>query len=370
MNDAGPLTVWGSSCSYFTGKLEGYLRYKELPYRLRPMTAEYFKTIVPAKTGAKQMPAVELADGRWMTDTTPMIGWFEEQYPRHPILPGDAVQDFVCHLIEDYADEWLWRPAMHYRWSYPQGRQFRGTYLTDELLADLRGPTFIKRWNIRHRQFTHFVKNDGVTPQTRAHVEHGYLHLLALLEPVFRSRPFLFGNRPTLADIGLFGPLFRHFALDPEPSEIMREQAPAVYEWVARLWNAQGSRTDQTLLTGIPDDLLPLLSEIGQTHLPHLAANARAWLAGQKTFEVTLQGTRYRDVPTSRYRAWCLEELQAASRALDAEAETSLRQLLEAQGCWTPLWEVPEPRSQYNRNGQAPFGTGLAVYNLGGAGGL
>jgi len=364
MNEYSTLTVWGSGCSYFTGKLEGYLRYKAIPYRLRLMTADYFNNIVPAKTGAKQMPAVELADGRWMTDTTPIIRWFEEQHPQYPILPGDALQAFVCKLIEDYADEWLWRPAMHYRWSFPHGRQFRGTYLTDELLADVAGPTFIKRWNIRHRQFTHFVKKDGVNPNTRAHVERGYLNLLELLEPVFRSRPFLFGNRPTLADIGLFGPLFRHFALDPEPSEIMRERAPAVYEWVARLWNAQAARTDQALLSDIPDDLLPLLTEIGQTHLPNLVANARAWLAGRKTYEVTLQGTRYTDVPTSRYRAWCLEELQAAFHALDTEAAASVRQLLEAQDCWTPLWEVTEPRSEYNRDRQAPFGTGLAVYNV------
>jgi len=27
-----PLLVYGSKISYFTGKLEGYLRYKEIPY--------------------------------------------------------------------------------------------------------------------------------------------------------------------------------------------------------------------------------------------------------------------------------------------------------------------------------------------------
>ena len=29
---ARPLRVSGSEISYFTGKLEGYLRYKEIPY--------------------------------------------------------------------------------------------------------------------------------------------------------------------------------------------------------------------------------------------------------------------------------------------------------------------------------------------------
>ena len=64
------------------------------------------------------MPAVELPDGRWMTDTTKMIQWFENELQENTILPKDPVQSFVCFLIEDWADEWWWRPAMHYRWHY------------------------------------------------------------------------------------------------------------------------------------------------------------------------------------------------------------------------------------------------------------
>jgi hypothetical protein len=58
------LTVYGSKVSYYTGKLEAYLRYKEIPYRFQAMTAEHFNHIVPDKTGAQQMPAVELAAAR------------------------------------------------------------------------------------------------------------------------------------------------------------------------------------------------------------------------------------------------------------------------------------------------------------------
>ncbi len=364
MTDQGIMTVYGSGCSYFTGKLEGYLRYKEIPYRLQPMTMEYFTRIIPEKTGAQQMPAVELADGRWMTDTTPMIDWFEQGHPDYPILPPDPVQAFVCRLIEDYADEWLWRPAMHYRWSYHRGRQFRGTYLADELLTDIPGPAFIKRWRIRRRQRTHFVTRDGVRAETWDHVERGYLHLLDLLEVIFQSRPFVFGQRPTLADIGLFGPLFRHFSQDPDPAAILWQRAPAVNEWVARLWNARGSRCAGGLVDGIPDDLLPLLREIGQTHLTYLVGNARAWQAGQDQFDIEIQGAPYVSVPASRYRVWCLEELQAGCEALTADAGEALRQLLQEQGCWGPLWEVQGTESGYNQDRGAPFAGGLKVYDL------
>ncbi len=37
------------------------------------------------KVGIHQMPAVELPDGRWMTDTTKMIQWFESKIPENKI---------------------------------------------------------------------------------------------------------------------------------------------------------------------------------------------------------------------------------------------------------------------------------------------
>ena len=70
------------------------------------------------------------------------------------------------------------------------------------------------------------------------------------------------GDVPTLADFGLYGPMFRHFSQDPTPAEVMRLRAPAVFEWVARLWNARGSRLGGGLVNGIPDDLLPLLTSL------------------------------------------------------------------------------------------------------------
>ena len=72
-----PLRVYGSEISYFTGKLEAYLRYREIPYERRAMTPGLFNRTVPRQTGVAQMPAVELPDGRWMTDTTPIIDWCE-----------------------------------------------------------------------------------------------------------------------------------------------------------------------------------------------------------------------------------------------------------------------------------------------------
>ncbi|MEZ5952856.1 MAG: glutathione S-transferase family protein [Hyphomonas sp.] len=356
------LKVYGLKVSYFTGKLEAYLRYKEIPYEFCPMTARQFMRDIPAKTGAMQMPAAELPDGRWMTDTSPMIDWFETQYPDPPILPEDPGQAFVCRLIEDYADEWLWRPAMHYRWSYPLSSKLLARQISDVMGAEIKAPGWLKRRRTEQRQKHNFVDRDGVTPATRAHVESSYLRLLQILETVFASRPFLFGDRPTLADIGLMGPLLRHFSMDPAPGVIMRETAPGVMEWVYRMWNARASRMSGGLVSGIPDDLRPLLREIGEAHLEALNANAAAWQTGQTRHDARIQDTDYHDIQTSQYRVWCLEVLQARHAALDDLTRASLRPLLEAENVLEPLLRLSGVESGYAAGKEAPFGRSLPVF--------
>ena len=77
----------GSSISYFTGKMENYFRLKGIPYRLESMVFPEEEERNKKVLGISQMPTVQLPDGRWMTDSTKMIEWFEGEYPDNPIVP-------------------------------------------------------------------------------------------------------------------------------------------------------------------------------------------------------------------------------------------------------------------------------------------
>jgi glutathione S-transferase len=353
-----PLRVHGSEVSYFTGKLEGYLRYKELPYERVPATPHRMRR----KSGAAQIPAVELADGRWATDTTAILAWLETERPDPPVVPREPLLAFFCRLLEDYGDEWLWRPAMHYRWSYVADAALLSRKLVDELAHEPL-PGFLKRFVVRTRQRTFFVRRDGVDDRTRAHVEATYRGTLARLRDVLADRPFLLGTAPSLADYGFFGPMFRHFGQDPTPSTIMRETAPEVYAWVARVWNARASRIDGGHEAKVPDAWGPLLDEIGRTHLEHLAANARAFAEGRKRFDVEIQGVRYRDLRTARYRVACLESLRGAWESLPDAARGDARARLERHGCWEPLWRVEAPPSGLDLSD--PFAGGASMTGYG-----
>ncbi len=349
------MIVYGSEYSYFTGKFEAYLRFKEIAYERRPLGLWMYSWRLPRLLGAAQLPTVRLADGRWMTDTTPMIAWLERRHPEPAVIPAAAPQRFAALLIEDFGDEWLWRPAMHYRWSYAADRALLSRRLAAELVR-LPLPLALRRRWLARRQRRLFVTGDGVDATTRPAVEASYARVLELLEPVLAERPFLLGGRPTIADLGLFGSMFRHFSLDPTPAAIMRRRAPAVYEWVARLWAARASRIGAAaLLDGFPADLEPLLGEIAGTHLPMLAANAAAFAAGQRSHGFSAAGASYRDVPTSRYRVWTLDRIRRALLDLEGDERSATERLLDRTGCLQPLLAADPPPSGHDPEGHAPF---------------
>jgi glutathione S-transferase len=333
-----PTRVYGSSISYFTGKLENYFRIRGMPYQLHALTAGHITKLVKEKTGSTQMPALELADGRWMSDSTPIIQWFENAFPEHPVIPQDPLQRFFSLLLEDYADEWLWRPAMHYRWYYQQGALFAGNHLAAELGEGIPLPNAIKRHVVARRQRNGYTAGDGITTDQVPGVEAIYRRTLEQLEAIFRERPFLLGDRPSLADIGFSGPVFRHFGLDPVPAEIMRQQAPAVWEWAARLWNTRLDDGSGSLLQGVPADWGPILDEIGRQYLPYMCANVDAVTAGQQRFDAEIDGVRYRGARWSRYRVWCLQQLRNHFKALTSTDQDAAQARLTQHGCWEPLW--------------------------------
>ena len=333
------VTLYGSNISYFTGKMENYFRIRGIPYHFESMQFPSMERLLKREIGVSQMPAVQLADGRWLTDTTKMIEWFESEFSDNALMPSDPVQAFVAHLIEDWADEWWWRPAMHYRWHYTEGARFASWHLATELMGSVPLPVWLKGLLLRRRQRRGYTVGDGLTGQNIPAVEASVKRLFAQLQGIFSVRPYLLGSRPSLADIGLSGPFFRHFALDPVPLEILRQTAPAVLEWVGRLWNSRPEDLRGEWCSTLPDDLLPILSDIGAEYLPYLSANAQAVNRGHKRFDVQVNGIEYKKARYSQYRVWCLEQLRMRLLQLPEDTRKTTQDLLEAQGCWSALWQ-------------------------------
>ncbi len=294
------MRLYKSDISYFSGKVEAYLHVKGLDYE--PLDAGYIPMQRIARhTGVMKLPAIELPDGRWVNDSTWMMRWLEERHPSPPVRREDPAEEFVAFLLEDYGDEWLWRPAMWWRWVPPVSQRALGRRIANEFF----GPFFngaVGVW-FAERQRREWVYGDGITRRNDAWVKNLYFDELATLQPIFERRDFVLGSRPTWADFGVFGSMFRHFGNDPESAELMRRKAPQVYEWVARLWNGdRGASTWTFDPTGLDD----LFARIRSDYLPYLVANAAAYADGRVRFDfngatATLRGTK---TTTYRVHAW------------------------------------------------------------------
>lgn len=323
----------GLKLSYFTGKLEAYFRCKGVAYDFVEMDTADFRRCARA-TGVAQMPQLECPDGAWLTDTTAIIAHFEESLasPRlHPINPQAR---FLSLLLEDMFDEWLWRPALYFRWAFEDDARLMSAQIARSLLRDVPAPLWLRRRWILARQRDVYLKGDGVTSATCGAIETLFDRTIALLEPIFAIRPFLLGQRPCEADFGLFGPFFRHFSIDPTPAARLREQGPHCLAWTMRLWSATPASLSSALeITAPPDDLGPLLAMAGQAYLPYLAANARALRNGESRVWFCSEGTRF-EVPVSPYRSHCHATLQRAFERLAPSDQSAVSNAIGDGAGW------------------------------------
>ena len=332
--DWEPITAYVADMSYFSGKMESYLRYKEIPFVRRVVDSKVMRDEILPATGLMKVPVLRLANGQWLKDTTPMIEWLESGYPAPAVIPKDPVLRFISKLVEDYADEWCWRAALYWRWQPVESRKLLMRRIGREVLDDFPAPNWLAGWYYGRRQMATYLTGDGLSAETEPHIKQHYLDLLDNMSAILADQPYLLGSHPTLVDIGLFGPMFRHYAQDPTPSRVMEERAPSVYAWVGRVWNARASRLGRE---PIPSDFSHagwayFLRDIVQNYWPFLVRNARAWAAGKSRVDHPAHGVTYRNLKVVHYRVYCLEVLQNEYRRLSEPNRRAVDEHLRPYG--------------------------------------
>ena len=326
-----PYTLFKSDVSYFSGKMEAYLRYKGISHVPTEINNEIMDPVYAA-TGVKKVPAIRTIDGKWLFDTTPMIQWFEKRYTEAPVLPKDPALAFIALLIEDYGDEWLWRPAMWWRWIPRASRWALGWRIATSNMP--KAPSRLLGWFFGRRQLKEWLWNDGMTKENSDEVRDMLFREFDFLEPLLEEQPFILGSHPSTADFGYFASMFRHFGNDPDSAEVMRQQAPNTYEWLARLWNLRIDKcpAKQTWIWPEADYWGPLLVRIARDYLSYLHQNALAHQAGKKTFDYKGESFEFRSTVTTTYRVWCREMLQQRFETLTNHDRQRITDLFAPHG--------------------------------------
>jgi glutathione S-transferase len=303
--------VHGMMQSYFTRKMTGYLDYKGIPWRFRRFAGMSPEAVAAGFPGGT--PVVETPAGDFMWDSTAMIHHLELRFPDPAVLPDDPVLRFLCYVVEDAADEWLYRPAVGTRWYFAENAAVGGFELARDITA--RMPLACDQ---AHAAVGAHVLGScpplGVTAENVQHwVDRVLRPWMRLLGSHLQARPYLFGARPSLADFALFGGNAAHFTNDPLCRRWVDEDAPAVVQHTVRLLEPEDQVFgDWDSSVDLPATLIALLADLGRIYLPWVS---RACIDGEA--DVVLAGAA--DVvlpPPTRQTVHATEFLRAARATL------------------------------------------------------
>lgn len=308
--------LFGAELSPYSVKVRSYLRYKAIPHQWivrGAATQSEFQSLARLPL----IPLLVTPEGETMQDSTPLIEDMERRHPEPALNPPDAPRAFLSALIEEYADEWGNKAMFHYRWSYEADALAAARRIAQAILGpDAREVDLQQAANgVRERMVSRlpFV---GSHAGTKSIIESSFRRQLEIAEAHFSFRPYLFGGRPCLADLG-FGAQLYELSLDPTPSALM-QHFPNTLAYAARIISPIALGPFESWETLSPT-LSPLLQEeIARRYLPWARANADAATAGKPNFSVDLGGAAFSQAP-QKYHVRSFTEICGKAKAALAE---------------------------------------------------
>lgn len=346
-----PLTVYGAHQSFFTRKVTGYLDHKGLLWHLRRGVAPSPEARAAGWPGG--IPAVLGADGEVMWDSTSVILHLEHHHPERSVLPEDPTHRFLALLLDDFNDEWLYRPAVGTRWLYPENADHGSWDLARDGAHEIPLPAAQVR-EVVADAMTGSLARLGATPDNIDGWVSGSLRpwLTALSDHV-GAHGYLFGARPSIADFAFYGGDAAHFVNDPLCWAWVDESAPDVARHTFRITQPHDEVFGDWLPAGeVPDSLIELLRQAGRHYLPWVA---EATVEGRATVE--LDGGAVADIPATAF----LRDARGTMLARYVESRTpEIDEVLDAAGilgfyadhvdqATTVPDPAPRPRPENNR---------------------
>jgi len=272
-----PYVLYGGEISYYSGKVRAYLRHKGIAFDERPATREVYRQVILPRVGWPVIPVVITPDDVTLQDTSDIIDALELRHPQPSVYPSGPRQRLAGLLLEVYGDEWLKIPAMHYRWNHNTDwiiREF-GRLSRPELPEAAQFEVGERAC----RPFRGSLPALGVMAATIPAIEASYETLLGELDVHFAEHAYLFGDRPSIGDFGLIGPLYAHQFRDPASGALMERLAPHVVAWVRRMLDPEPADGDFLADDALPETLLPILRRMVTEQFPVLQATERAFAA-------------------------------------------------------------------------------------------
>ena len=210
------------------------------------------------------MPTLETESGEVIRDGAAIIDHYEA-LSGNQFSPKTPKQQILSRLFDVIGAEGMLRPAMHYRWNFPEENLALLKFHFQSAIP--RGAGRAEKADKATNRMRAAGVGFGVVPETFSLVEDLYGEWLMRLNAHFADYPYLFGGKPSIGDFGMIAPLYGHLGRDPKPLALMQANGVQLYRWVERMNRPEldiGEFEDQSgdylLDDEIPDTLTALLS--------------------------------------------------------------------------------------------------------------
>ena len=240
-----PIKVFGNVGSPYTQKMLSLLRYRNIPYSVSwgdVVQNLSFLNIEPPKPVL--LPTMVFKDDEGLdicrTDTTPIIRYLEELYKEKSVIPSSPILCFLNYLLEDFADEWTTKYMFHYRWYFNEDADNAKKMLVLQHKIDIDDDSMNQFGDIIAERQINRLWVVGSNNETAKLIDQSYKRYLSLMEKHLKFLPFMFGQRPSSSDFGLYGQLTQLVGFDPTPRNIAYKQSPRTVSWVTIMSDLSG----------------------------------------------------------------------------------------------------------------------------------
>jgi glutathione S-transferase len=266
-------TLIGTPFSAATIKARLCLRWANLPMTEKPATLSVVQAYIKPRLKTVATPAILGSDQTAFTDTRALLDTLGREHAAQTLLPSTPAQRFASDLLEAWADSELSQQAEYIFWVCE--REQAETRLTQLLEADSTSGQADRRARLVAAQVRkHFAKL-GLKRAAQAQIVSRLDETLTRLDAALGDSPFLFGDRPAMAEFSLAGAL-QVLAQTRAGDELLKDHT-RLDAWRMRLSAIDGlTQGDHRKVSSSPSAFMQFMRQVAQEFVPRALNSASA----------------------------------------------------------------------------------------------